>query len=73
MNLVTPILIVIIEYFVLKNELISVEICQNDNILNLMFPFDYIISYLSSFMTLKLGDIVDAEARAISICEHLPF
>ena len=33
------------------------EIRQNDNTSNLMFPFDYIISYLSSFMTLKPGDM----------------
>lgn len=31
---------------------------QNDNTSNLMFPFDYIISYLSSFMTLKPGDMI---------------
>ena len=34
------------------------EIRQNDNTANLMFPFDYIISYLSSFMTLKPGDMI---------------
>ena len=34
------------------------EIRQNDNTSNLMFPFDYIISYLSSFMTLKPGDMI---------------
>ncbi len=34
------------------------EIRQNDNTKNLMFPFDYIISYLSSFMTLKPGDMI---------------
>jgi len=34
------------------------EIRQNDNTSNLMFPFDYIISYLSTFMTLKPGDMI---------------
>lgn len=34
------------------------DIRQNDNTGNLMFPFDYIISYLSSFMTLKPGDMI---------------
>lgn len=34
------------------------EIRQNDNTSNLMFPFDYIVSYLSTFMTLKPGDMI---------------
>lgn len=34
------------------------EVRQNDNTSNLMFPFDYIISYLSTFMTLKPGDMI---------------
>ncbi len=34
------------------------EIRQKDNTSNLMFPFDYIISYLSTFMTLKPGDMI---------------
>ena len=34
------------------------EIRQNDNTSNLMFPFDYIISYVSTFMTLKPGDMI---------------
>jgi len=34
------------------------QLRQNDNTSNLMFPFDYIISYLSSFMTLKPGDMI---------------
>jgi 5-carboxymethyl-2-hydroxymuconate isomerase len=34
------------------------EIRQNDNTSRLMFPFDYIISYLSTFMTLKPGDMI---------------
>jgi len=34
------------------------ELRQNDNTSNLMFPFDYIITYLSSFMTLKPGDMI---------------
>jgi 5-carboxymethyl-2-hydroxymuconate isomerase len=34
------------------------ELRQNDNTQRLMFPFDYIISYLSSFMTLKAGDMI---------------
>ncbi len=34
------------------------QLRQNDNTSNLMFPFDYIISYLSSFMMLKPGDMI---------------
>ena len=34
------------------------EVRQDDNTSNLMFPFDYIISYLSKFMTLKPGDMI---------------
>ena len=34
------------------------ELRQNDNTQRLMFPFDYIISYLSTFMTLKAGDMI---------------
>jgi len=34
------------------------ELRQDDNTSNLMFPFDYIISYLSTFMTLKPGDMI---------------
>ena len=34
------------------------EVRQSDNTSNLMFPFDYIISYLSTFMTLKPGDMI---------------
>jgi len=34
------------------------EVRQDDNTSNLMFPFDYIISYLSTFMTLKPGDMI---------------
>ncbi len=34
------------------------ELRQNDNTSRLMFPFDYIISYLSTFMTLKPGDMI---------------
>ena len=34
------------------------EVRQKDNTANLMFPFDYIISYLSTFMTLKPGDMI---------------
>jgi len=34
------------------------ELRQNDNTSNLMFPFDYIVSYLSTFMTLKPGDMI---------------
>jgi 5-carboxymethyl-2-hydroxymuconate isomerase len=34
------------------------EVRQNDNTSNLMFSFDYIISYLSTFMTLKPGDMI---------------
>ena len=34
------------------------DIRQNDNTSNLMFPFDYIVSYLSTFMTLKPGDMI---------------
>lgn len=34
------------------------EVRQNDNTSNLMFSFDYIVSYLSSFMTLRPGDMI---------------
>ncbi|WP_158839211.1 fumarylacetoacetate hydrolase family protein [Polaribacter sp. L3A8] len=34
------------------------EIRQNDNTKRLMFPFAFIISYLSTFMTLKPGDMI---------------
>lgn len=34
------------------------QLRQDDNTSNLMFPFDYIISYLSTFMTLKPGDMI---------------
>lgn len=34
------------------------ELRQQDTTANLMFPFDYLISYLSIFYTLKPGDII---------------
>jgi 2-keto-4-pentenoate hydratase/2-oxohepta-3-ene-1,7-dioic acid hydratase in catechol pathway len=34
------------------------ELRQDDTTARLMFPFDYIISYLSTFMTLKAGDMI---------------
>ena len=34
------------------------ELRQDDTTANLIFPFDYLISYLSSFMPLKPGDII---------------
>lgn len=34
------------------------ELRQDDNTSNMMFPIDYIVSYLSAFMTLKPGDII---------------
>ncbi len=34
------------------------EIRQNDNTSNMMFPIDYIVSYLSKFMTLRPGDLI---------------
>lgn len=34
------------------------ELRQNDNTQRLMFPFDYIIAYLSTFMTLRPGDMI---------------
>ncbi len=34
------------------------ELRQDDSTARLMFPFDYIISYLSTFMTLKAGDMI---------------
>ena len=34
------------------------EVRQNDSTARLMFPFDYLISYLSTFATLKPGDII---------------
>lgn len=36
------------------------ELRQHDTTANLMFPFDYLISYLSTFFVLKPGDIVSA-------------
>jgi 5-carboxymethyl-2-hydroxymuconate isomerase len=34
------------------------QLRQNDNTSNLMFPFDYIVTYVSTFMTLKPGDMI---------------
>jgi len=34
------------------------QLRQNDNTSNLMFPFEYIVSYVSTFMTLKPGDMI---------------
>ena len=34
------------------------DIRQNDNTSNMMFPIDYIVSYLSKFMTLRPGDLI---------------
>ncbi|KAB2920086.1 MAG: fumarylacetoacetate hydrolase family protein [Hyphomicrobiaceae bacterium] len=34
------------------------EVRQNDSTARLMFPFDYLISYLSTFATLKPGDVI---------------
>jgi 2-keto-4-pentenoate hydratase/2-oxohepta-3-ene-1,7-dioic acid hydratase in catechol pathway len=34
------------------------ELRQDDTTARLMFPFDYIVSYLSTFMTLKAGDMI---------------
>jgi 2-keto-4-pentenoate hydratase/2-oxohepta-3-ene-1,7-dioic acid hydratase in catechol pathway len=34
------------------------ELRQDDTTANLIFPFDYLISYLSSFMPLQTGDII---------------
>jgi 2-keto-4-pentenoate hydratase/2-oxohepta-3-ene-1,7-dioic acid hydratase in catechol pathway len=34
------------------------ELRQDDTTARLMFPFDYIIAYLSTFMTLKAGDMI---------------
>jgi len=34
------------------------EIRQDDTTANLIFPFDYLIAYVSSFMTLEPGDII---------------
>jgi 2-keto-4-pentenoate hydratase/2-oxohepta-3-ene-1,7-dioic acid hydratase in catechol pathway len=34
------------------------ELRQDDTTVRLMFPFDYIIAYLSTFMTLKAGDMI---------------
>ena len=31
---------------------------QDDTTANLIFPFDYLISYLSTFMTLNPGDLI---------------
>jgi 2-keto-4-pentenoate hydratase/2-oxohepta-3-ene-1,7-dioic acid hydratase in catechol pathway len=34
------------------------EVRQKDSTANLIFPFDYLIGYISSFMTLEPGDII---------------
>ena len=34
------------------------EIRQNDTTANLLFPFDYLVSYLSTFMRLQPGDVI---------------
>jgi 2-keto-4-pentenoate hydratase/2-oxohepta-3-ene-1,7-dioic acid hydratase in catechol pathway len=34
------------------------ELRQGDTTANLIFPFDYLIAYISSFMTLKPGDVI---------------
>ena len=34
------------------------ELRQNDTTANLIFPFDYLIAYISSFTTLKPGDVI---------------
>jgi 2-keto-4-pentenoate hydratase/2-oxohepta-3-ene-1,7-dioic acid hydratase in catechol pathway len=34
------------------------EVRQHDNTARLMFPFDYLIAYLSTFATLKPGDVI---------------
>lgn len=34
------------------------EVRQNDTTANLLFPFDYLVSYLSTFMRLQPGDII---------------
>jgi 2-keto-4-pentenoate hydratase/2-oxohepta-3-ene-1,7-dioic acid hydratase in catechol pathway len=34
------------------------ELRQNDTTENLIFPFDYLISYISTFTTLKPGDLI---------------
>lgn len=34
------------------------EVRQDDSTANLIFPFDYLIAYISSFMTLEPGDLI---------------
>jgi 2-keto-4-pentenoate hydratase/2-oxohepta-3-ene-1,7-dioic acid hydratase in catechol pathway len=34
------------------------ELRQDDSTANLIFPFDYLIEYVSSFMTLEPGDLI---------------
>ena len=34
------------------------QVCQEGNTAMMLFPFDYIIAYLSRFFTLKTGDII---------------
>ncbi|MEC7257720.1 MAG: fumarylacetoacetate hydrolase family protein, partial [Pseudomonadota bacterium] len=34
------------------------EVRQSDTTANMMFPFDYLLSYLSTFATLKPGDMI---------------
>ncbi|MDD3876055.1 MAG: fumarylacetoacetate hydrolase family protein [Bacteroidales bacterium] len=48
----------------LKNEGISFSLKLNDNVvqvgnsLDMVFPFDHIVSYVSQFFTLKIGDLI---------------
>ncbi len=40
------------------NTHVNGELRQNDTTANLLFPFRYLISYLSTFMVLKPGDVI---------------
>ena len=37
---------------------VNAELRQDDNTANLIFPFDQLIAYISSFTTLKAGDVI---------------
>jgi 5-carboxymethyl-2-hydroxymuconate isomerase len=40
------------------NTRVNGELRQNDTTYNLIFPFDYLIAYISTFTTLKPGDLI---------------
>lgn len=60
-----------IDFTLLKNK----EKVQFGNTMNMIFTFDEIISYVSSFMTLKIGDVIftgtPEGVGAVNIGDHL--